>query len=69
MSDRKTPCPVCGRLTRRVERSGPCSYCRKALSWFEDQIDFKDDDKVHGWLKWVPADAGSPNQLMLIRES
>jgi len=56
-------------MTHRVEQSGPCRHCREAFDWFESQIDFKDDDKVHGWLKWVPADATSPNQLMLVRET
>ena len=69
MTNRKTPCPVCGQMTHRVEQSGPCRHCREAFDWFESQIDFKDDDKVHGWLKWVPADATSPNQLMLVRET
>ena len=69
MSRRKTPCPYCGRMTSRVEKNGPCIHCRRALAWLESQIDFKDDDKVHGWLKWVPANINSPNQMMLVREA
>jgi len=68
MSRRKTPCPCCGRLTSRTEKNGPCGYCQEALEWLENQIDFKDDDKVHGWLKWVPTGIGSP-KLRLVRET
>jgi len=68
MSNRQTPCPVCGRPTRRVEQSGPCRQCQEAFDWFEDQIDFKDDDKVHGWFEWVPTGIGSP-KMRLVRET
>ena len=68
MSNRRTPCPVCGRLTHRIEQANLCRECQEAFDWFERQIDFKDDDKVHGWFEWVPTDCGSP-KMRLVRQT